>query len=357
MMEDDYQPIRAGTRDTPRDNPSIREVPGDTPPRPPHGAGNGEAPGWERGVIEKLALGLVQEKRRARRWGIFFRLVYLVLFVGGALLLLGRSSLTGGDDIAKGRHTALVELSGVIASEGEASADNLSTALQSAFKDRNTAGVVLRINSPGGSPVQAGIVHDEILRLRAKYPKVPLYAVVEEVCASGGYYVAAAADRIFVDKASLVGSIGVLMDGFGLVGMLDKLGIERRLLTAGRNKGFLDSFSPMEEQQRQYAQKMLDEIHQQFIEVVRKGRGDRLKETPDTFSGLVWTGSQSIGMGLADDYGTVNSVARDVIKAESVVDFSTRENVAEKLARRLGARTADSLANGLRNAVEAPRLR
>ncbi|MFT3803385.1 MAG: S49 family peptidase [Burkholderiaceae bacterium] len=352
-MEDDYQPIRAGARE----NPSIREIPDE--PRPPNAGGGGgsEPPGWERGVIEKLALGLVQEKRRARRWSIFFRLAYLALIIAGGLLLLGRSSLTGGDDIATGRHTALVELNGVISAEGEASAENLNTALQNAFKDRNTVGVVLRINSPGGSPVQAGIVHDEILRLRAKYPKVPLYAVVEEICASGGYYVAAAADRIFVDKASLVGSIGVLMDGFGFVDTLDKLGVERRLLTAGRNKGFLDSFSPMNDEQRQYAQKMLDEIHQQFIDVVRKGRGDRLKETPDTFSGLFWTGSQSVGMGLADDFGTVGSVARDVVKAESVVDFSTRENVAEKLARRLGARTADSLAGSLRNFLESPHWR
>ena len=209
--------------------------------------------------------------------------------------------------------------------------------MRSAFEDKGTAGVILRINSPGGSPVQSGIINDEIRRLRGKYPDIPLYVVVEDVCASGGYYVAAAADKIFVDKASLVGSIGVLMDGFGFTGTMDKLGVERRLLTAGENKGFLDPFSPQDPKQKLMAQTMLGEIHKQFIDVVKKGRGQRLKETPDMFSGLVWTGARSIELGLADDFGTVSSVARDVIKAEKVMDYTQKENIAERFAKRFGA--------------------
>jgi protease-4 len=209
--------------------------------------------------------------------------------------------------------------------------------LQAAFEDKNTKGVVLRINSPGGSPVQAGQINDEIRRLKTKYPNTPIYAVVEEMCASGGYYVAAAADRIYVDKASLVGSIGVLMDGFGFTGTMEKLGVERRLITAGENKGFLDPFSPMSEKQKEYAQQMLNEIHQQFIAVVKAGRGQRLKESPELFSGLVWNGTKSIELGLADALGSVDSVARDVIKAEDVVDFTREENISERLAKRFGA--------------------
>jgi protease-4 len=236
-----------------------------------------------------------------------------------------------------------VELKGVIADTGDASADNIVGALRDAFSDKHTRGVILRINSPGGSPVQAGTINDEIARLRAKYPDVPLYAVVEDICASGGYYVAVAADKIYVDKASIVGSIGVLMDGFGFTGTLDKLGVERRLLTAGENKGFLDPFSPLVPSQRDYAKKMLGEIHQQFIDVVRKGRGTRLKESADTFSGLVWTGQRSIDLGLADALGSVDSVAREVIKAEAIVDFTPRENVVERFAKRFGAAMAESL--------------
>jgi protease-4 len=256
-----------------------------------------------------------------------------------------------------GRHTALVELSGVIDAEGESSADNINAALRAAFEDHNTAGVVLRINSPGGSPVQAGIIHDEILRLRGLHPDTRLYVVVEEVCASGGYYVAAAADQILVDKASLVGSIGVLMEGFGFVGAMDKLGVERRLLTAGANKGFLDSFSPLSEDHRQHARRMLGEIHEQFIEVVRKGRGDRLKESPEMFSGLVWTGARSVELGLSDGLGTVDSVARDLIKAEDVVDFSSHKTLAERLAKKVGASAGASAAQVFEGFLSGWRLR
>ena len=229
----------------------------------------------------------------------------------------------------------------------EASAQNINNALEEAFADKRTAGVILRVNSPGGSPVQAGIVHDEIRRLRTKHPQIPLYAVVEDVCASGGYYIAAAADKIFVDKASIVGSIGVLMDAFGFTGTMEKLGIERRLLTAGDNKGFLDPFSPQDAKQKAHAQVLLREIHEQFIDVVRRGRGDRLKDTPELFSGLMWTGSQSVGLGLADGLGTVGSVARDVIKADRIVEFTIRENIAERFARRFRADSTEGVVGSL----------
>jgi protease IV len=296
---------------------------------------------WERQVIEKVALAAIQEQRRARNWGIFFKLLlFIYLF---ALLFLGMGWI-GKKDGSPGKHTALVEVRGVIAHDSAASADVVTTGLQDAFKDKRTQGVVLRINSPGGSPVQAGYINDEIRRLRAKYPNIPLYAVVEDICASGGYYIAAAADRIYVDKSSIIGSIGVLMDGFGFTGTLDKLGVERRLLSAGENKGFLDPFSPIQESHKTHAQQMLEQIHLQFINVVRQGRGKRLKETPDMFSGLLWVGQKSIDLGLADAYGNVDYVAREVVKAEDIVDFTPRENVAERLAKRFGAAMGESIA-------------
>ena len=248
------------------------------------------------------------------------------------------------EKLADGKHTALINVRGTIDSSGDASAEKINGALQSAFEDKGTAGIVMRINSPGGSPVQSGIVYDEIRRLRTKHPEIPLYVVVDDLCASGGYYIASAADKIFVDKASILGSIGVLMDGFGFTGIMDKAGVERRLLTAGTNKGFLDPFSPQDEKQKAHAQILLGEIHRQFIEVVRKGRGTRLKETPEMFSGLMWTGSQSIAMGLADDFGTVDSVARDLIKADTILDYSVKENIAERFAKRLGAEMGQSMA-------------
>ncbi len=267
-------------------------------------------PNWERSVLEKLATEALVEQRRRRRWSIFFRLLTF-LYVGVILWMLAGLGDGPQNKLADGRHTALVQLHGVIGPKGDASAENVIPALQSAFEDRGTQGVVLLINSPGGSPVQAGLINDEIRRLRAKHPATPLYAVVEDMCASGGYYVAAAADRIFVDKASIVGSIGVLMDGFGFTGTMEKLGVERRLLTAGENKGFLDPFSPQEPRHLEHAKSLLSDVHKQFIEVVRKGRANRLKETPETFSGLMWTGEQSISMGLADSLGSVDFVARE----------------------------------------------
>jgi len=287
---------------------------------------------WERSVLEKLALSAVQEQRRSRHWSILFKtLGFLYLFV----ILFMVSGWFGSDGVSIKAHTALVDLQGVISSD-EASADNVIGSLQSAFEDKKTKGVILRINSPGGSPVQAGQIYDEIKRLRALHPNIPLYAVVDDICASGGYYVAAGADKIFVDKASLVGSIGVLMDGFGFTETMQKLGVERRLLTAGENKGFLDPFSPVDPKQQVFAKQMLEEIHGQFIAVVREGRGKRLKETPEMFSGLIWSGEKSIQLGLSDGLGTVDSVARDVIKAEDIVDYTQHEGLAERLVGRLG---------------------
>lgn len=305
---------------------------------------------WERGVLEKLAMSAVQEQRRARHWGIFFKVLtfgylFVVLFVFMGWFDKSETALSTG------KHTALVDMQGVIAADSAASADNMIPGLQEAFKDKGTQGVILRINSPGGSPVQAGQINDEIRRLRAKYPAIPLYVVAGDICASGGYYVAAAADKIYVDKATLIGSIGVLMDGFGFTGTMEKLGVERRLVTAGANKGFMDPFSAVRPDQQEYAKQMLAQIHQQFIDVVKQGRGKRLKETPDTFSGLIWNGQAAVAMGLADDYGSVESVARDVIKAEEIVDFTVKEGFADRIAKRFGAGVASAIGFSTKSGV------
>jgi protease-4 len=300
-----------------------------------------QEPKWERQLLEKIALESLKETRAKRRWGIFFKLAGLACLIAVVSLIADWSDPEKLS--ADGRYTALIDVDGAIDAKGDASAEKINGALQSAFEDERTAGVILRINSPGGSPVQAGIVHDEIRRLRVRHPDIPLYVVVEDVCASGGYYIASAADKIFVDKASIVGSIGVLMDGFGFTEAMQQWGVERRLLSAGENKGFLDPFSPQDAGQKAYAETLLREIHAQFIDVVRKGRGNRLRETPDMFSGLMWTGSQSVKLGLADDFGTVDSVAREVIKVEKILDYSVRENIAERVAKRLGAGASQGL--------------
>jgi protease-4 len=295
---------------------------------------------WERELIEKLATAALKEQRRSRMWGIFFKLLtfaYITVIILLAVDWKERAEAVGG------KHTALVEVSGLIAPGTDASAEKVTIALNAAFKDKNTQGVVVRINSPGGSPVQAQTIYDEMRRLRRKYPAIPLYAVVEDLCASGGYYVAVGADRIFVAKSSIVGSIGVRMDGFGVTGLMEKLGIERRLLTAGENKAMLDPFLPLEEKHKQIALELMGDIHKQFIAVVREGRGKRLRESPDIFSGLIWSGAKSIELGLADAFGTLDSVARDVIKAEDIVDYTQKENLAEKFARRFGAGVAGVL--------------
>lgn len=303
-------------------------------------------PGWERATLERLAFASLQEQRSARRWRYGLRLAWLLFAVGLAWVLLSRSSTPTGPSTP---HTALIEVRGEIAAGSDASAEAVNASLKAAFEDSGARAVVLLINSPGGSPVQAGLINDEIRRLKAKHGK-PVYAVVEETCASAAYYVAVAADQIFVDKASILGSIGVLMDGFGFNGLMNKLGIDRRLLTAGENKGFLDPFSPMNDKQRAYAQGLLNQIHQQFIAAVKAGRGERLKEDADTFSGLFWSGEQAVAQGLADQFGGVDFVAREVVKAEEVMDYTRRENVAERLAKRFGAALGEGAVRALQMA-------
>ncbi|GGY66291.1 S49 family peptidase [Pseudoduganella sp. SL102] len=290
---------------------------------------------WEREVLEKLVFATIKEQRANRRWSIFYK-VALLLLVFFAIASYFEVNVFGGEGDV-GRHTALIEIEGDIEAQGSGAAAVVIPALNKAFSDDGSVAVVLHINSPGGSPVQAGMIVDEIRRLREGYPEKPLYVVVDEICASGGYYIASAADRIYVNKASIIGSIGVLMDGFGFTGTMEKLGIERRLLTAGANKGFMDPFSPQSDKQKQHAQAMLNEIHQQFIETVRAGRGKRLQETPETFSGSFWTGARAIDMGLVDELGSVDSVARDVVKAEDIIDYTQHEGLPERVLKKFGA--------------------
>lgn len=302
---------------------------------------------WERATIEKLLLAELRERRAARRWRMLRTLLWM-LIVGSVIWLIARGEQgLPGVSASSGAHTALVAIRGEIGSRGEASAEYVMPALRSALENPDSRALVLLINSPGGSPVQAGLINDEIRRLRKLHGK-PIYAVVEETCASAAYYIASAADDIYVDKASIVGSIGVLMDGFGFVDAMHKLGVERRLLTAGENKGFLDPFSPQTEAQRQFAQVMLDQIHQQFIGVVKLGRGERLKATPETFSGLFWTGEQAVGMGLADALGSLDSVAREVVKADRIIDYTNRENFGERFAKRFGVAVGEGAVSILR---------
>ena len=294
-------------------------------------------------VVEKVLLAHVEEQRRARRWGMVWRVATF-----GLILVAVLASLAGSPGSSMShpttRHTALVDITGVIDHEGGASASVMTESLREAFNNSHSAGVIVRINSPGGSPVQAGMIFDEMRRLKALNKDKPVIAVVEDVAASGGYYVAAAADAIYVDKASLVGSIGVRMDGFGFTEAMKKLGVERRVLTAGENKALLDPFLPVDPKQKAAVQSMLAEVHQQFIAAVKEGRGDRLKPVPEMFSGMVWTGAKSVELGLADGLGTVDTVARDVIKAEEVVDYTLQPNFAERWAKRFGAAAGDAMA-------------
>ncbi len=299
---------------------------------------------WERDALERIAMSAIREQRSARRWRIFFRFAFLIVLG----VIAWRAFDLTGDRVAKAsKHTALINLQGEISSNSNASADNIDGALQSAFEDEGTAGVILRINSPGGSPVQAGIMFSEIKRLRAKYPKTPLYVVVDDMCASGGYYVATAADKIYVDKASIVGSIGVLMDGFGFTGLMDKLGIQRRMHTSGANKGAFDPFSPETPAMTAHAQEMLDQIHTQFIDAVKLGRGKRLKDDPDLFSGMFWTGEKSIELGLADGFGNANYVACEIIKQPDIVDYTQKESISERVVKRFGASVGDAAVRAL----------
>jgi len=294
---------------------------------------------WQNKVIEKLAFSSLKEQKAARRWGILFKILtflYLFTLLAYAIGWVVKDGAAG----AAGDHTALIDVSGVIQAGGEVNANAVLSSLSNAYDNKGTKGIILRINSPGGSPVQSGIINKEIQRQKKLHPEIPVYAVVEDICASGGYYIAVAADEIYVDQASIVGSIGVLMDGYGFTEAMDKVGVERRLLTAGKNKAMLDPFTPVNPEHKAFAQAMLDEVHEQFKTVVREGRGDRLVETDETFSGLFWSGEKSVQMGLADALGDAEFVAREVIKQEEIVDYTYQENFADRFAKKLGASIA-----------------
>ncbi|MDX1592657.1 MAG: S49 family peptidase [Gammaproteobacteria bacterium] len=314
-------------------------------PEVPREKGGDEGSGpWAERQLASLLQASLREQRRTRRWGILFKSLFLAYLV--AVLVLIQYDAAEVPDMASGRHTALVDLSGIIAADTDADADLIAGGLRKAFKDGRTAGVILRVNSPGGSPVQARYIYDEIRRLREQHPEIPLYAVIVDIGASGGYYVAAAADRIYASESSLVGSIGVRMDGFGLVEAIDKLGIERRLLTAGEDKGLLDPFLPVQPDQKAHVQGLLDAIHRQFIEAVRAGRGDRLEDDPAIFSGLIWTGEQGVELGLVDAIASSGQVAREVIGAEKIVDFTPRRDIWQRLVDRFGTVLAGALTSG-----------
>ncbi|WP_024299232.1 signal peptide peptidase SppA [Methylomicrobium lacus] len=305
-------------------------------------------PGWERAVIEKVALAAIAEQAKARRWGIIFKsatFLYLTALLGIALLPQLKKDI-GSDD---SDHTAVIDVVGMIAEDKGANADAIIKSLRKAFKDEHTKGVILHSNSPGGSPVQSHMVYEEIRKLKQEYPKTPVYAVVGDICASGCYYIASASDKIFVSPASLIGSIGVIMDGFGFVDTMQKFGVERRVLTAGAHKAMLDPFSPRKEDETQFMQKLLDQVHQQFIKAVKDGRGKRLKEAPDLFSGLIWTGEEGINLGVADAYGNDDSVAKDIIGAKKLVDFTEQDSLLEKIAGKLGASFGHALGSVLEN--------
>ena len=305
-------------------------------------------PGWEREVLEKVALAAVTEQRRARRWGVFFKmLMFLYLIAVGTMAFYPRfekSISADGKD-----HTAVVDVVGVIAEDELASAEAVIEGLRDAFKDEQTKGVILNINSPGGSPVQAAYIFAEIRRLKEKHSDIPIYAVVSDVCASAAYYIAAATDKIYVNQASMIGSIGVVMNGFGFVNVMEKLGVDRRLLVAGEHKGMLDPFSPVNEEENQHMQTLLDDVHQQFISAVRLGRGERLIETDGMFSGLIWTGAQGVKFGLADEFGSVDTVARDVIGTSKKLNFTPQERLFDKIAGRFGASFGHAFASAINN--------
>jgi protease-4 len=306
----------------------------------------GDQVGWERQALESLLSENLKDKKNDRRWKTLWRIIWLGLFMFTVFSFFNPFKAKSSGVL--GKHTAVVSIQGEIASNTPANAEDINSALQSAFENQDSAGIILKINSPGGSPVQAGMIHDEILRLRNEYPKKHLYVVVEELCASGGYYIAVAGEKIFVDKASIVGSIGVIMAGFGFQGFMEKVGVERRVITAGENKDMMDPFLKQDPKNREKFQSMVNEIHQQFIDVVKQGRGDRLKPNPDLFTGMVWTGAKSVELGLADELGTVDHVAKDVIGQKEIIDYSQTENVAERLAKRFGASFGASLGSSLK---------
>ncbi len=306
---------------------------------------NHNSPGWERDVLEKLALAAITEQRRARRWNVFFKiLMFTYLFVVGSLAFYPsfEKGMSGGED-----HVAIIDIQGLISDSEAANADSIILGLRDAIKDKKTKGIILNINSPGGSPVQSAYIFAEIRRLKEKNPELPIHAVVSDICASGAYYIAAAADKIYVNQSSLIGSIGVVLNGFGFVNVMEKLGVDRRLVIAGKHKALMDPFSPENEEETEHMQTLLNEVHQEFILAVRAGRGDRLVETEDMFSGLIWTGTQGIKLGLADDFGSVDSVARNVIGAKKKVNFTPQERFLDKIAGKLGASFGHALASAI----------
>ncbi len=312
--------------------------------------------GWEKNLVEELARDALKEKRTTRRWSIFFKLAFLAYFMGLAFAFYSPFKSSTSEDENSDGHTAIIDIKGVIAPDSEARADYIITALREAFDDKGTKGIVLRMNTPGGSPVQSAYINDEIYRLKTLHPKIKVYAVIADVCASGGYYIAAAADEIYADKGSMVGSIGVLMNGFGFENAIDKVGVTRRLYTAGEHKGFLDPFLAPKEQDVLHVKNMLANVHQQFVDVVKKGRGDKLKNDPLLFSGYVWTGEQAIELGLVDKLGSTSYVAREVIGAKTTKDFTVTENLLDRFAKKMGASMATKIAEigGVNN---TPQLR
>jgi protease-4 len=301
---------------------------------------------WEKQTIEKIAMESLIQQKSSRRWSVFFKLVSLI-YLGWVLFFILTSS--NNSTMATGDFTALINLNGEIGVDSEVSAINIKSSLKEAYENPGTKALILAINSPGGSPVQSGIINDEINRYKVLHPQIPVYAVIEDICASGGYYIAVAADKIFVNKASIVGSIGVLMNGFGFDKAITNLGIERRLITSGENKAMLDPFLPVQPKQREFMQELLKEVHKQFIEVVKKGRGNKLALNSDIFSGLFWSGESAINLGLADGYGDIDLVAREIAGYEKIIDFTAQSNFADRFAKKLGANIGSSLSNDFLN--------
>ncbi|MDD2738407.1 MAG: signal peptide peptidase SppA [Methylomonas lenta] len=303
--------------------------------------------GWERAVLEKLAFAAIDEQKKARRWGVFFKsITFAYLAIVLAMVIYPNFEAEIG---VQSQHTAVIDVLGMIAEGEPANADSIIEGLRDALKDKNTKGVILNINSPGGSAVQSAYVFEEIRRQKVKHPDMPIYSVVGDMCASGGYYIASASDKIYVSQASIIGSIGVIMNGFGFTNVMEKLGVERRLLTAGAHKAMLDPFSPENQQESKHMQTLLDQVHQQFITAVKLGRGDRLKETPEMFSGLVWTGEQGVNLGLADGFGSVDSVARDIIGTDETVNFTQNERLIDRLAGKFGASFAHAISTAIKS--------
>lgn len=309
-------------------------------------------PIWEREVLEKLAMAAVTEQRRTRRWGIFFKVLMFAYLIGVGFMAF-YPTFKNKIDTGEGEYTAVVDVIGVIAENEAANAGTIIEGLRDAVEDKNSKGVILNINSPGGSPVQSAYVYDEIKRLKQSHPDLPIYAVVSDICASGGYYIASAADKIYVNQASMIGSIGVIMNGFGFVNVMEKMGVDRRLLIAGEHKALMDPFSPVKKDEIDHMQTLLNSVHDQFITAVREGRGEKLNETEDMFSGLIWTGAQGVKLGLADDFGSVDSVARDVIGVKKTRNFTPQEQLLEKITGKLGA----SMSKAITSAFTQPVLR